>query len=298
MTSRVVESTSTGGLISGEWQLQRGSLLVGDSTRFDIVGSTGLGSLPAVVASDTNYVRRDGAAPGLDFLGPRSFTVSLEVVDEEDSSLNSKLDTLTREFMPGQSETGLGLQLPGVAGGAAVFTSARVRRREVRHDLRLARGVARVELQLLATDPRLYSPTLGSSEVSAASTASVGSTFDQTFGLSFGGAITPGSVTVTNGGSYAAPATYRITGPVTDPVVTNNTTGESFSLTVTLASGTYVDVDTLTRTILYQGSTNYYSKLDSGSTLFDLAPGANELRLTRTGSDAATLTVYHRDTYL
>lgn len=295
---RVVDSTAAGGSITGPWQLQRGGLVIGDGSRFDLKLLTGLASAPAVAASDVKFARRDGAAAGSDYLSPRVATLRVEIVDEADSSLDSKISSLVSSFMPSRSESGLGLQLPGVAGGSTVFLNARVRKRDIRHDLRLANGVATVDFQLLATDPRLYGETLESSLVSAAPDSVPGASFNQTFDLSFGGGVAPGSVTVSNGGNYDAPATYRITGPVTDPAVTNNTTGQAFSLTTTLTAGNYVDIDTATRTVLYNGATNYYSKLDAGSDLFDLVPGANELRLTRTGADAATLTVFHRSTFV
>jgi hypothetical protein len=70
------------------------------------------------------------------------------------------------------------------------------------------------------------------------------------------------------------------------------------SFTTTVADGSYLEVNGQNRTVLLNGVTNNYSTLDVGSTWLDVPAGTDELRLTRTGSDAATLAVYYRDTYV
>jgi hypothetical protein len=189
-------------------------------------------------------------------------------------------------------------RVPGVAGGGVVTSTAHCRNRSVNVDAVYARGVATVDVQLSAADPRLYGLTQNSVSAGVAAGAAVGVTFNATAPFSFGGAIAPGSATVTNAGNFAEPFVMRIYGPCVDPVVTRASDSLALSFTTTIADGNYLEVDTASRTVKLNGVTNQYSVLDGGSTWFDLVPGDNDLRLTRTGADVATLFVYFYNAYV
>ena len=284
-------------LITGDWQIQRNGVLLGDGTEFDVSNITGLAGQPATVASERSLSRRHGSIAGEDFLGTRSMVLSFDVVSDT-SSLTSKLETLASAFGPSVNEVPTYFRIPGVGGGTIVSCDTHVRRRSVPIDLAYSRGVARASFQLVASDPRLYSSTLKTDTASATEATTVGLTFDATFDLSFGGAVSPGLIEVNNAGTFAAPLTMRIYGPVVDPVVTRSSDGAAMSFTVTVADGDWIDIDVQNRTVLLNGVTNNYSKLDVGSTWLDVSPGVDYFRLTRTGSDAAVLVVSYRDTYV
>lgn len=104
-------------------------------------------------------------------------------------------------------------------------------------------------------------------------------TFPVTFPVVFGATSSQGAGPVINNGDLPSYPTISIYGPLSRPKVTNVSTGEYIELDVTLASSsnsatiTY-DQDSLT---VVSDNTNVYGKLTSGSTLFKLKPGENNL---------------------
>ncbi len=86
-----------------------------------------------------------------------------------------------------------------------------------------------------------------------------------------------GRLTVTNAGDEWAQATYTITGPVTNPVIVNATTGEFLGLTVTLTALDTLVADTSDELITLNGNTVYVPRT-VGSVFPRIAPGPNDLR--------------------
>ena len=290
---------TTGDLITQPWQIQRRDLLMGDGTEYDIVQIAGAAGTPATVPSDRALAQRDGSIAGQDWLSSRAMTITFEIVDNDTGSMTAKLDALSRAMAPTTDPEPLAIRLPGVANATLVTTNVHVRRRSVPIDNTFAHGVARATFQVSSADPLFYSiATTTTTAQASGGTSTVGLTFPATFDLSFGGAITPGAVEVTNNGNYDAPFTFRIYGPVQDPVLTRASDGAFLAFTKTLAtSADFLEVKTDDRTVTLGGTLNAYSTLDADSTWFDLIPGSNDLRLTRTGSGAATIAVYSRHAY-
>lgn len=139
----------------------------------------------------------------------------------------------------------------------------------------VATAVGWIDFQatMVAADPRIYDSTAGSQSIAKGATQSV-----------------------TNSGTEYAPTTIVFFGPLTNPLLTNNTTGATFGLTQTISSGQSVTVDSLARTV-YNGSTSQYSTITAGAkTFIELAPGSNSLTLTAS-SGTGTVTVNWHSTY-
>lgn len=288
---------ATGDLITGDWQIERAGVLFGDGTVYDIRQITGLAGAPQSSSSDRMLSARHGAIAGEDYVTPRTVAIKFEIVSDEET-LTAKLDVLTLAFAPSIDPVRIAYRIPGVAGGGVVTSTAHCRNRSVNIDAVYARGVATVDVQLSAADPRLYGLTQNSVSAGVEAGAAVGLEFNTTADMTFGGAIAPGSATVTNAGNFAEPFVMRIYGPCTDPVVTRASDSAALSFTTTITSGNYLELNTAFRTVKLNGVTNQYSLLDAGSTWFDLEPGDNDLRLTRTGADVSTLFVYFYNAYV
>jgi hypothetical protein len=128
---------------------------------------------------------------------------------------------------------------------------------------------------LVAGDPRIYSSTLQTVTVAAS-----------------------GSNTATNGGTEVAPTSITFNGPLTNPLLTNTTTGATFGLTTTIASGHSVVVDSLAATVVLDGTTSQYSTITpSAKTFIELAVGANSLSLTQSAG-TGNAAVAFRDTFM
>lgn len=92
-----------------------------------------------------------------------------------------------------------------------------------------------------------------------------------------------------NKGNADTPVVMRITGPITNPVIWNMTTGTLFTLTGTISAGNWWEIDTSDGTIVDQAGVNQYGKMVFASSEWkDLRPGVNDLRLVGTGTTGAT----------
>lgn len=106
-------------------------------------------------------------------------------------------------------------------------------------------------------------------------------------------------IQVENVGEYTSYPLITFQGALTDPTITNVTTGEQISLDYTLAtSADMIVIDTYERTVVIQPSGNngrqYASAVD-----FTLVPGLNEIRLTAGAYDEdGKVTLAFYDTYL
>jgi hypothetical protein len=148
----------------------------------------------------------------------------------------------------------------------------------------------RWQLQLQASD---YSIAFGgTSSVTMTLPVSGGVTFPLTFPITFG-ASSGGSATATNAGNAAVFPTITIAGPVVNPVVSNDATGESLRLNITLLAGDVLTINTCRRTILL-GQTNKMSSKIAGSVFWSLPPGDNPLRFAADTYNTGTATVAWR----
>jgi phage-related protein len=114
------------------------------------------------------------------------------------------------------------------------------------------------------------------------------------FSLAVGGS---GAEVIANDGNGDAYPVFKIYGAITNPSVTNETTGKSLSIVYDLGVGDYIEVDMYNRTVLLNGSVNILQYV-SGD-WWALTPGDNEVKLTASanGVDAKTDLIF-RDAYL
>jgi len=98
----------------------------------------------------------------------------------------------------------------------------------------------------------------------------------------------------TNAGDVDAPFVALLYGPATVVTLTNDTTGEAFTLTVTLASGDFVTVDTtpgqksIKKTISSVETSAWDTLSLTSPRLFSLRPGVNGITYTVTGVGVGT----------
>jgi len=283
--------------ITEDWQMAYAGLLVGSSTDFGVIEIKGLLDLPSVRSGDQTLLRQHGLKAGDDFLGSRVVAVTMDIYGANKADMQLRTDEFLTAFTVGD-EQALTFQLPGVAGGGVGRIMARVRKRSVRHDLDFLNGLTRATVQLEATDPRIYieGQSSGTAELPL---VSGGATFDATFDLAFGTAGTSGSFIAVNEGTFAAPVLLKIEGPATDPSIENLSTGETLSLTGTIAAGSCYLINTADRTVMLNGTASRYSELDASSVWLQLAPGDNDLKFRADAYHAdALLTATWRSAYV
>lgn len=156
------------------------------------------------------------------------------------------------------------------------------------------------QLALVAADPRIYNSQLRALTVAAGGVA--GSTgFDSPLESPFlSQPATVGSLTLENDGSTDTPPYFIIYGPVTNPTITNTTTGDSIVINYQLAVGDYMAIDTLNRTVILNNNQSRYGAVDfNATTWFWLRPGENTIEFAPTAyQTGAALRAEWRDAWL
>jgi len=104
---------------------------------------------------------------------------------------------------------------------------------------------------------------------------------------------------VVNQGDAPSWPRLRIDGPITNPQVLNNTTGQVVALAYTLNPGEWLTVYPERGRILLNDTADRYSALDfANSSWWQVQPGSNDVRLLASSfSSPAQLTVYWRNAY-
>ena len=278
-----------------DWQMSYNGLTFGASTVYGIRSVSGLHDLPEVRSSDRDRARSHGQFSGSDYLSGRDIEVEITVSSKHPS--NTTWQALSQAFVAGQvTDYPLTIQIPGLAVGAEVTVSARVRRLALPVDMEYYIGVGRAVVQFHCVDPRLYASSVSTVSMTQA-TSSGGLTFPATFNLSFGGAISGGSAVCTNSGEFSTPWVATISGPITDPRIENVTTGQIIYFTGSLGAGETLVVGSLDRTALLNGEASRYSWIKQGTQWFDLAPGNNTIRLAG-ASGSGSMTVQYRSAWI
>lgn len=123
-------------------------------------------------------------------------------------------------------------------------------------------------------------------------------------GARFSSVSTQSVLVCNNTGDVVTPVVFTLTGPATNPKVTNQATNEFLKFSVTLAAGDYITCSTAfgakTVTLVTAGvPTNGMGKLANGSTFWSLAQGANSIKFSDdSGSTTAVLSLTFSNRYI
>lgn len=99
------------------------------------------------------------------------------------------------------------------------------------------------------------------------------------FGPTSGGALLTNNV-----GNYPTWPTFTLTGPLTNPKVTLQSTGEFFALNTTLSASDTIVIDMKAGTVILNGSTTRYNTMVTGSSWFTLPVGAGSVQVSSTSA--------------
>lgn len=98
----------------------------------------------------------------------------------------------------------------------------------------------------------------------------------------------PHGFTLTNFGNYKASPTIILTGPMTNPSLTNAANGDVLSITGTIPAANTWTFDIKNKSLKDQTGANKFSTLDVSSDWLTLEPADNVLTLTYTGGTSAS----------
>lgn len=272
--------------------------LVLDTAGILVKSVKGLADAPDISSQDQPLVARDGLAAGYDYLRGRTVQILLDVTGADVAEFNAAMTALNQAFsVGGQTELPLSFQVNGIAGGNLARINCRTRKFSpigVTEDWINNGSASEVAIELFATDPRKYSDAATTVTLSVAATPG-GFTFPITFPLTFGAGGTSGLVAVNNLGNISTPPFFKIYGPITNPILRNETTGKQLSLALVINSGDYVDIDVKNSSVLLNGTANRYSSLSSSQWWY-LEPGVNQIRYSAT-SGSSTVDMTYRSAW-
>ena len=271
----------------------------GPGQAFELTKVEGL-DMPDVRTGDAGRARDQGQFIGLDLLNGRTITITGDLL----MTSSTAWSLIAAATVPGGLvEQPLFFNLPNFG---TLVSMCRVRKRNMPIDIPFALGsLANVVLQFNATDPRLYvTPTIAPS-VSPPGTGS-GFPFPLTFPINFGGGGVAGSLSVNNTGNIETRPILVVTGPCTNPSITNATAAGSpnltFNLTMTPGDQLFIDTDFHTATYFTAGSTigaTRLANLVQGSQWFSLAPGVSTIQFfTSDALPSGTLTVQYASAFI
>lgn len=297
---------AVGDLVTEDWGFEyRGQAFGGTSDYLIAPGVEGLWDNPDVATADQRRLRRHGLHPGDDFMGAREVTIPIEITGVDTTTWTARLDALKTAMAVDPDRTGnaangiedaLVFQVPGVAGGGKRLIYARPRGLAAPIDQSWFYQIPVVTARFVATSPFIYDATATTLTSPILVGTSSGATWPFTWPLSWG-ALSPTSFAATNSGTRRAEWTATITGPVDNPQLVHLDQTRTISVIGSLptSSDTLV-IDSETRTLVYNGGTNWYPNLATGSAWFQLTPGTNTLSF-RASAGTGSLSLTYRNTW-
>lgn len=283
--------------LSAEFQLgiDTTGLVLGSGTDYIVHEVDGSG-LPGMRSSDRAKPFDHGVFLGPEYIEARQVVIDLTIRGENAAACQANLDALIRAWSfdarsatTYDQTTNLRVLLPG-----QTERILKGRPRKSSFDTsNLKSGKVTGTLEFIAGDPRWYGDVLKSAGLNVSAPTS-GFGFDLAFDFGFGGG-TSGAVVCENEGTLPTPPALRLDGPLTNVTVANETTGKSLTITLVVASGEYLEVDFVQRTVLLNGTASRYYAM-SGD-WWELIPGNNTVRM-NAGSGSGTATLSWRDAWL
>lgn len=290
-----------GDLITADFQMQLGNLLLGAGTPYEMDGQAALvgwDDLPPIDTADVPRPDAPGDYPGTYYPQSRIVTCQLSIHGDGAGHAANLAALRAATTAALAAETPLAVRLAGLI----TYVSARTLQRSIPTGVNYAAGAtAKAVLQFKATDPRRYVTNLSTATCSPP-TSSGGVTWPITWPITWSTLGTGGSVNVVNAGDFDTPPVIQIKGPLTTPFVVRQDTGDVLEFNTSLAAGDTIVVDVLADTVTLNGTQtgSLLSDRSAPVSSFRMPPGTTGLLLREAaGPDpSASMTVTYRSAYL
>ena len=282
------------------YQVSYNGLTCGDGTDYDIVQLTGFDSLPTINQSDADKLRDWGQYRGSYYSTGRELVLSVEITSTSDAAFRADIDAFNLAFQT-QPDTELpfAVCLPGWAQASRQSNVRVIDRSPFDVNYEYTRWKAVGDVTLWATDPHIYDSTVQTTIITLPLYNS-GVAWAAAWPISWGTAATAGSASINNAGNFETRPLMTLAGPVTNPTITNVTTGQFLTFQgLTMGGGDSLVLDFNAHTAILNGTTNERGLLTATSSWFKLAPGNTTVAFTaNTTLTGATLTVNWQSAWL
>lgn len=139
-------------------------------------------------------------------------------------------------------------------------------------------------IQLTAGDPLFYSTDGGDEQTATVNLQAQTGGYTTPYDLPVDWAEGAQPTIVVNSGNATVLPVIELHDEAHDPIITNQTTGETFALSISMADGDVIVIDMNNRTVTLNGSNIMGNRTDD-STWWGLTPGNNSIVLTSDTSD-------------
>jgi hypothetical protein len=253
----------------------------------DITEVDGLDT-PDLRTTERDHEGTDGGFLDAEFEKMRTITLTGQLIANDPNSIQPFLDQLKANWAVRNAAVPFYYGTPGVPDRVVFAKPLGVR---YNIDSLWRTGSCDVQFMCQAEDPRIYTSAIQTYSLSQGLAITSGFALNLSFNFGFGAVVDPNQTDVVNGGNRPAPATITIPGPVSNPVIYNDTTGNVLQMVIDVAASDTLVINLLNRTIKLNGTVSRRAALVNPD-WFLLQPGDNYLRYraSTSGGPAATIT--------
>jgi len=250
----------------------------GEGSPYQILSVDGLESLPGIRNQDDNRGFADGMFSGRDFYAGRTISIIFNTFGLGATSAQENFNHIQSYLLPQTSgTTPLYFFFPG---SGTQFVNARVRGLRTTVDPNYTYGYITSQVEFFCPDPRYYNTNQQTATMTYS--APTGRIYDRTYDLTYGGGSVALQTTITNSGWTTTYPNILIKGPIIDPQIGNQTTGNTLYFDVSMIAGDELNIDLLNKLITFNGA-SARNLLTSG-TWFGAQPGNNIYTFQGTGT--------------
>lgn len=258
-----------------------GQVFGGANSPYQVLSVEGLESLPTIRNQDDNRGFNDGMFTGRDFLGGRYISMIIQTYGDGVNSAQVNYNTLQSILLPQTSgTTPLYFKLPTATTDQ--YINVRVRALTTSLSPEYTYGQITSQLELFAPDPRYYNSNQQTATL--AYSTPTGRIYNRIYNLLYGGGSATITTTITNNGWADTYPVITINGPITNPVIGNQTQSKALNFVGTFANTDSLVVDLYNKLITLNGVAAR-NLLISGD-WFSAQPGNNQFYFYGTGTVA------------
>lgn len=266
-----------------DWEMSYNGLTFGGTTDYGLIQIDGLNP-PDARIDEIEKAGDHGSFIYAQFLTARTITISGDVTGADEFEFDININRLRAAFAPQTDPQPLSMSIPGGAPKQIICLPTKVQF-PVAFEYQMFYETWTVEL--MAPDPRIYADASSTSDLFPAIANGIG--FNLAFNVNFGG-TSGGGLTgaIYNNGTFPTLPVVTLYGPINDPILTNQTTGQALLLNIHLGATERLTLDFGAKTIVLGNNSSRYSSLATGSSWWSLQPGANTVQFSGTGIAGST----------
>lgn len=222
----------------------------GAQSPYQVLSVEGLEAVPPIRSQDDNRGYADGMFSGRDFFGGRTISITFQVLGSGGNSAQINFNTLQRALLPQTfGTTPLYFQLSGNQGTQVI--NARVRGFQATVDPNYTYGYIIGKVDFFCPNPAYFSEN--SQTALLQYLQPTGRVYNRTYDLVYDPATLVKTTTISNNGWYSAYPLITLYGPITNPVLGNQTTNDYLYFDVAMSGADVLTVDLYNKLITLNG---------------------------------------------